>query len=185
MQLHVESSDPAAIEFCEMLGALGLAQQHVAQLFGVGLRNVRRWRSGDRRIPHGVGIVLRLLAAGTVTVAQVEQAAVPARANSGVKVEPLASLLVDPAPEQSALAHASTATADARATRVFVSPSVSAAARYGRRPPRGSKDHHTRQHRGRSKYAVKGGTAVRWYDGDAMGLYRRECPSRAPVGRRE
>ena len=120
MQLHVESSDPAAIEFCEMLGALGLAQQHVAELFGVGLRNVRRWRSGDRRIPHGVGIVLRLLAAGTVTVAQVEQAAVPARANSGVKVEPLASLLVDPAPEQSALAHASTATADARAT----SPSV-------------------------------------------------------------
>ena len=107
MQLHVESSDPAAIEFCEMLGALGLAQQHVAQLFGVGLRNVRRWRSGDRRIPHGVGIVLRLLAAGTVTVAQVEQAAVPARANSGVK---LASLLGDPAPEQSDLARAKAAT---------------------------------------------------------------------------
>jgi hypothetical protein len=107
MQLHVEASDPAAIEFCALLGALGLAQQHVAQLFGVGLRNVRRWRSGDRRIPHGVGIVLRLLAAGTVTVAQVEQAA---RTNSSARLKPPASLLGDPAPEQSALASAKAAT---------------------------------------------------------------------------
>jgi hypothetical protein len=107
MQLHVESSDPAAIEFCAMLGALGLAQQHVAQLFGVGLRNVRRWRSGDRRIPHGVGIVLRLLAAGTVTVAQVEQAA---RTNSSARLKPPVPLLGELALEQPALAGAKGAT---------------------------------------------------------------------------
>jgi GcrA cell cycle regulator len=47
--------------------------------------------------------VFRLLAAGTVTVAQVEQAAVPARAK-------LASFLSDPAPEQLALARAKAAT---------------------------------------------------------------------------
>jgi GcrA cell cycle regulator len=115
MQLHVESSDPAAIEFCAMLGTLGLAQQHVAQLFGVGGREVRRWRSGARRIPHGVGIVLRLLTAGTVTVAQVEQAAkaavsVPARTNGSAGLEPLASLPGEPAPERSALARVKAAT---------------------------------------------------------------------------
>lgn len=70
----------ATTEFHEMLSALGLAQHRVAQLFGVSPRSVRRWQYGDRRVPCGVGIVLRLLAAGTVTVAQVEQAVpIPAR----------------------------------------------------------------------------------------------------------
>jgi hypothetical protein len=67
----------AASELCEMLSTLGLAQHRVAQLFAVAPRSVRRWKSGDRHIPCGVNIVLRLLAAGAVTVAQVEQAAVP------------------------------------------------------------------------------------------------------------
>ena len=86
-----------------MLGALGIAQHRVAQLFGVGPRSVRRWQYGDRRVPCGVGIVLRLLAAGTVTVAQVEQAAVPipARTNGSAKPEPPAPLFVEPVPEQS------------------------------------------------------------------------------------
>ena len=102
----------AASELCEMLGALGIAQHRVAQLFGVGPRSVRRWQYGDRRVPCGVGIVLRLLAAGTVTVAQVEQAAVPipARTNGSAKPGPPAPLLVEPAPEQSALARAKAAT---------------------------------------------------------------------------
>ena len=76
-----------ATNLAATLGALGLAQHRVAQLFGVG-------------------IVIRLLAAGVVTVAQVEQAAVPvsARTNGSDKPEPSAPLLVEPAPEQSALA---------------------------------------------------------------------------------
>jgi hypothetical protein len=66
----------------ETLGALGIAQHRVAKLFGVGPRSVRRWQCGDRRVPCGVHIVLRLLAAGTVTLAQVEQAAVPIPSSS-------------------------------------------------------------------------------------------------------
>jgi len=97
-----------ADEFRATLGALGIAQRRVAQLFSVGPRSVRRWQHGDRRVPCGVGILLRLLAAGAVTVAQVEQAAVPvpARTNSGAKPEPPAPLLVEPALDQSALARA-------------------------------------------------------------------------------
>src|SRR5262249_51841679 len=99
---------PAADEFRATLGALGIAQHRAAQLFVVGPRSVRRWQHGDRRVPCGVGIVLRLLAAGAVTVAQVEQAAVPvpARTNGSAKPEPPVPLLVEPAPEQSALAPA-------------------------------------------------------------------------------
>ena len=112
MQLQMEASGPAAIEFRATLGALGLEQQRVAQLFGVKPRCVRRWRHGDRPVPCGVAIVLRLLAAGAVTVAQVEQAAVsvPGGMNGSAGLEPLAPLLGDPAPEQSVLARAKAAT---------------------------------------------------------------------------
>ena len=114
MQLHIEASGPSAIEFCGMLGALGFAQQRVAQLFGVGTREVRRWKSGTRRVPHGVGVVLRLLAAGVVTVEQVEQAAVPVPAwmNGNAGLEPPASLLGDPAPEAATLVDSSLTTAE-------------------------------------------------------------------------
>ena len=91
----------APTEFHEALGTLGIAQQRVAALFGVGPRSVRRWQYGERRVPCGVSIVLRLLAAGAVTVEQVEQAAVPpARMNGGT--EPSFSLPLEPAQEQSA-----------------------------------------------------------------------------------
>ena len=70
MQYHIEASDPAA-----MLGALGLRQQCVAELFAVGAREIRKWRRGDRPIPRGVQILLRLLASGVVTIEQIAQAA--------------------------------------------------------------------------------------------------------------
>jgi hypothetical protein len=109
MSIHVvEPTQPshlrtaAASEFCEMLSALGIAQRRVAQLFGDGPRSARRLQYGDRHIPYGVNIVLRLLA-GIVTVAQVEQAAsaIPARTNGSVEPEPS---LVEPAPEPSVVA---------------------------------------------------------------------------------
>jgi hypothetical protein len=102
----------ATTEFRTTVGALGIAPHRVAQLFGVGPRSVRRWQDGDRRVPCGVSIVLRLLAAGTVTVAQVEQAAVaiPARTNGGAEPGPPTPLLVAPAPEQSALVRAEATT---------------------------------------------------------------------------
>ena len=83
----------AATEF----RALNITQRRLAQLFAVNPRTVRHWRYGDRRLPRGVAIVLRLLATGVVTVEQVEAAA-------GAKEEPPAPLRVEPAPEQSALA---------------------------------------------------------------------------------
>jgi hypothetical protein len=112
MALHAETNDLSVAAVRETLGTLGIAQHRVAQLFGVAPRSIRRWQYGDRRIPCGVGIVLRLLAAGTVTVAQVEQAAVPvpARTNDRAKPAPLAPLLVEPASEQSAPAGAKAAT---------------------------------------------------------------------------
>jgi hypothetical protein len=95
----------ALTEFHEALGTLGIAQQRVAQLFGVGPRSVRRWQYGDRRVPCGVGIVVRLLVAGVVTIEQVEQAAVPisARTNGGTEPEAPAPLPFVPVPELSAI----------------------------------------------------------------------------------
>src|SRR5262245_50829713 len=93
------SAPRATTELCETLGALGIAQR-VAQLFGVGPRSVRRWRYGDGRVPCGVGIVLRLLAAETMTVAEVEQVAavpIPARTNGSAKPGAPAPLLGEPA----------------------------------------------------------------------------------------
>jgi hypothetical protein len=113
MQLHVESSGPAAIEFRETLGVLGLAQERVAEIFGVESRNIRRWRRGDRPIPRGVQIVVRLLAAGVVTVAQVEQAAAPvlARTNGSAELEPPA-FLGEPALEAATLVDSILTTAE-------------------------------------------------------------------------
>jgi DNA-binding transcriptional regulator YdaS (Cro superfamily) len=101
----------ATTELRATLASLGIAQPRLAQLFGVDPRSVRRWQDGDRRVPCGVGIVLCLLATGTVTVAQVEQAAVPipAQTNGSAKPTPPAPLLVEPAPEPSALACAKVA----------------------------------------------------------------------------
>ena len=102
---RLQPEKPHATEFRAVLGGLGITQHRLAQLFGVGARSVRRWRDGERRVPCGVDIVLRLLAAGMVTIAEVERAAVtiPARTNGSAKRSAPASLRVEPAPEQSAL----------------------------------------------------------------------------------
>jgi GcrA cell cycle regulator len=75
-------------EFHQALGSLGIAQQRVAHLFDVSPRAVRRWRDGERRVPRGVEIVVRLMADGVVTLEAVERAAnpIPARMNGGARV---------------------------------------------------------------------------------------------------
>ena len=67
----------AATEFRETLDAIDITQGHAARLFGVSPRHIRRWRSGSRRLPHAVAIVIRLLAMKAVTTTQIEQVAVP------------------------------------------------------------------------------------------------------------
>src|SRR5262249_2827004 len=85
---RMQVSNLAAAEFCMTRDALGLAQCRVAQLFAIGPRSVRRWRDGTRRIPRGVDIVLRLLAARAVTVAQVEEIAFSTQTDGNAKGEP-------------------------------------------------------------------------------------------------
>ena len=98
----------AATEFARALDMLDVTQLRIARLFGTTPRTIRRWRDGTRRTQRGVDIVLRLLAAGAITVAQVEEAAAdpaPARANGGgAKGEPPAPRHAAPAPKQPALA---------------------------------------------------------------------------------
>ena len=95
--VHAEANDPSVTktEFGAAIAALDIARHHAARLFGVGERSIRRWQAGARRVPCGVNIVLRLLAAGCVTIAQVEQAAIPipAQTNGGTKPEPPAPLI--------------------------------------------------------------------------------------------
>jgi len=93
----------AATEFRETLDALNITQTRIARLFNVTTRHVRRWQHGDRNVPHTVGLVVNLLAAGVITVSQAEAAALaPARTNGSAKGEPPAV----PAPKQSASARA-------------------------------------------------------------------------------
>jgi hypothetical protein len=101
----------AANEFRAALDALSITQHRVAQLFRVAPRTVRHWQHGDRRVPHGVVILCRLLIAETITVTQIEQASVriPARTNGRAKAALRAPLRDEPAPEQSALTRAEAA----------------------------------------------------------------------------
>jgi hypothetical protein len=118
----------APTEFHAALGSLNVAQQRVAQLFAVSPRAVRRWRDGERRVPRGVNIVIHLLAAGVVTIDQVERAAGPisAQMNGGASsdppVEELPSEFVfaEPVLEQFSLVNEAVTFADAAAT--FVDP---------------------------------------------------------------
>jgi hypothetical protein len=100
----------AATEFRATLGALNITQTRIARLFNVTTRHVRRWQHGERNVPHTVGLVVNLLAAGVITVSQAEAAApAPARTNGRTKSKPPAPVRVEPEPEQSAVARAEVA----------------------------------------------------------------------------
>jgi hypothetical protein len=60
-----------------IIGSLGIEPHRFAELFGYSPRSVRHWQRGDRPIPHGTGVLLRLLAEGTIGIADVEAAAAP------------------------------------------------------------------------------------------------------------
>jgi hypothetical protein len=121
MAPHAETE---AGELRVTLGALGLAPCRVAMLFGVSQRSVRRWQDGGRRIPCGAGIVFRLLAAGAVSIGQVEQAATSTSVRANDAAEPeLAPLRVEPWTEPSTMAPTAAAalvdSAPSTAERVF------------------------------------------------------------------
>jgi GcrA cell cycle regulator len=83
------------------LATLGVRPSGFARLLGRSARTVRHWLHGDRSISCELEILLRLAGSGKVALADLAAVA-PARTNGS----PPASLLVEPAPEQPALAPA-------------------------------------------------------------------------------
>jgi hypothetical protein len=74
----------AATEVSTTFAALGLSPGQFARLLGVSPRTARHWIHGDRR-PHGIIILLRLLAAQKVTLTDIAEAASPTRAPNGAQ----------------------------------------------------------------------------------------------------
>lgn len=63
-----------ANQFRNALDRLGLSQLGAARLFDANDRTVRRWAIGERAVPTQVAILLRLLIAKKITIADVEAA---------------------------------------------------------------------------------------------------------------
>jgi plasmid maintenance system antidote protein VapI len=61
-------------ELSRILMALDMTQQRCAKLLGRDDRTVRYWIAGDRGISPEAAIILRLLARGRITVAEIEAA---------------------------------------------------------------------------------------------------------------
>lgn len=62
------------LELRTILDSLGLTQAGAAAVLGVSERSVRSWASGFRNIPEPAAKLLRLMAAGLVTAAEVQDA---------------------------------------------------------------------------------------------------------------
>jgi DNA-binding transcriptional regulator YiaG len=60
-----------ATQFRAALDRLALSQVGAARLFHADGRTVRRWAAGDRAIPETVVMLLRLLVAGKIGVADI------------------------------------------------------------------------------------------------------------------
>lgn len=63
-----------AKQFRTALDRLKLSQLGAARLIGADPRTARRWALGERDIPQCVAILLRLLLAGKISVADVDAA---------------------------------------------------------------------------------------------------------------
>lgn len=59
-------------QFRNALDRLGLSQLGAARLFDADGRTARRWALGERSVPPGVAILLRLLMAGKITADDIE-----------------------------------------------------------------------------------------------------------------
>lgn len=61
-------------QFRTALDRLSLSQAAAASLVGADPRTGRRWALGERTVPECVAILLRLLMAGKITVADIDGA---------------------------------------------------------------------------------------------------------------
>jgi hypothetical protein len=62
-----------AKQYQAALDRLKLSQLGAARLFGADGRTSRRWASGERSVPPQVAILLKLMLAGKITAADIEQ----------------------------------------------------------------------------------------------------------------
>jgi len=97
----------ATTEFGAALTAFGIKHRSAARWFRTSERNIRRWKSGTRKTPPGVAVVVKLMLAGKVTAADVELATVgstnPNSPRRSVQPAPVVEAiepqpLVEPAP---------------------------------------------------------------------------------------
>ncbi len=56
-------------EFRGALDRLGLSQVRAAKLLGVHDKAARNWAAGRNKVPHAVATLLRLMADGKITIA--------------------------------------------------------------------------------------------------------------------
>ena len=63
-----------ANQFRQALDRLELSQLGAARLFKSNDRTVRRWAIGERAVPVTVAIMLKLILAGKITIADIENA---------------------------------------------------------------------------------------------------------------
>jgi hypothetical protein len=63
-----------ALQFRHAIRRLGLSQAGAASLVGADPRTGRRWALDERKVPECVAILLRLLIAGKITQADIENA---------------------------------------------------------------------------------------------------------------
>lgn len=61
-----------ANQYRAALDRLGLSQLGAARLFEADGRTSRRWALGERSVPIGIAILLKLMLAGKVTAADIE-----------------------------------------------------------------------------------------------------------------
>lgn len=59
-------------QFRSAIARLGLSQAGAAALVGADPRTGRRWALGERGVPECVAILLRLLVAGKITLADID-----------------------------------------------------------------------------------------------------------------
>lgn len=61
-----------ANQFRAAIDRLNLSQVGAARLIGADPRTARRWALGEREIPECVAILLRLMLAGKISIADIE-----------------------------------------------------------------------------------------------------------------
>ena len=64
-------------QFRDTLGALGITQARLGRLLGLDKNTANRWATGSTEVPQAVAVLLRLVAAGRLTVDDLDVSRAP------------------------------------------------------------------------------------------------------------